>query len=435
MSKIQTTRQFKGMLLGALFLASLISGIAFCYAGKITGMDRLTLIGLICGIINLIPLSISAVLWALKNQIDKGILYAWKHYTLVLFIRHQLLHAGIYNIVKIGSTKLAEIPWVTAYFSPDYKNGTVYIKNSIRYHDTLCKIDLSPSLGRYVVEQVYLTDNENHYRFDIYDSSLERRLVFNSLKEFKAYSDTIGQYELFVDNYTKLTLTHQLLAGQTGSGKSYALKGYIIQMLLKPVKYHLYFADPKAADIACLGEKISPDTTSDNFEGIVALLENFVSEMHKRQRQIKKRLLKKYEGDYRDFGMPPYILIFDEYADFALFLLTKDKKQRDYVNSLISQIVLKGRQAGCFLWIVMQQAGSNNLPTFIRDNLPWKTVFGNAEDQTYVTAFGAGADIPLRKMEIGDGVYTYPSVANKPRLCSASTLGFDISEALEAGVM
>ena len=36
--------------------------------------------------------------------------------------------------------------------------------------------------------------------------------------------------------------------------------------------------------------------------------------------------------------------VFDEFADFSLLLQSKDKKIRDRVNSLISSIVLKGRQ-------------------------------------------------------------------------------------------
>ena len=435
MQKIKTIENFKNSLLCAVFLTSLILGIAFCYAGNITGMDIRTPLVIMFCIITLLPLLISGVFRALKNQLNRGLLYVWKHYTLVCRIRQQLLDAGIYTTVKFGATKLARIPWVTVIFKPDFKSGTIYIENSIKFHDKLSRIDISSSLGGYVVEQVYLTDNENRYCFDFYDSSLERRMVFGSFKEFQAYSDSVGQYELFVDKYTTLPLTHQLLVGQTGCGKSYALHGYLLQMLLKPKKYHLYFADPKASSIALLGELVAPDTTADSFEGIVALLETFTSEMAKRQLQMKECLSNKIDGDYRDFGLSPHILIFDEYADFSLFLQTKDKKQRDHVNSMISQIVLKGRQAGFFLWVVMQQAGSNNIPTYVRDNLPWKIVLGNAEDQTYVTAFGAGTEIPLRKMGIGEGVFTYPAVANKPKLCSFPTLGFDILEALETGVM
>lgn len=433
--KIRTDRQVKIELLCMLFVASIISGMALCHAGHISGVAMYQIIALICIIINIAPLLLSAVLWALRNQINKGIKYALRHYKLILRLRQQLLDADVYTIAKFGATKYAKIPWITVDFSPDYQSGTIYIQNSIRHHDKLSKIDISSSLDGYVIEQIYLSDDENHYRYDFYNASINRKLKFNNLAEVKTYTDSMSRYELFVDKYTVLPLTHQLLVGQTGSGKTYALHGYLLQMLLKPVKYHLYFADPKSSSIALLGEQIAPDNTADDFDGMVKLLEIFVAEMKERQHEMKQHLRKKIDGDYRDFGLSPHILIFDEFADFSLYLQTQDKKTRDHVNSLISSIVLKGRQSGFFVWIVMQQAGSNNIPTYVRDNLPQKIVLGNAEQQTYVTAFGAGVDIPQRKMEIGDGVYTYPAIANKPRLCSFPEFGFDILQILEAGVM
>lgn len=430
MEKIKTDRKLKGEFLCMWLVMSSISGVAFCHAWNISGIIMFKIIAWICRIANGVPLAISVGIWAYRNRIDRGVKYAWKHYKLVHGLRKHLLDAGIYTTRKLGAVKWAKISRITVDFEPDFKSGTISIENSIQFHDKLSRLDISPSLGRYVVEQVYLTDDANHYRFDFYDSSLERRLVFDSFEMFKAHSSLMGRYELFVDSYTNLTLTHQLIAGQTGSGKTYALHGYLLQMLLKPIPYHLYFADPKASSVALFGERVSPETTADDFDGIVALLETFVSQMQERQRQMKEHLSQKIDGDYRDFGLSPHILIFDEFADFSLLLQSKDKKIRDNVNSLISSIVLKGRQSGFFLWIVMQQAGSNNIPTFIRDNLPWKVVLGNAEDQTYVTAFGAGADIPLRKMEAGDGVFMYPAVANKPRLCEFPTLDFDVLDAL-----
>lgn len=435
MRRMEPVNHFIVKIIIFLSMAILISGVALCHAGTVTGNPLFLTIGKICIIVAIFILFIVVLLWALRNQIDKGFKYMFKHSELVCRIGEQLLDAGIYTPKKFGATKLAKLPWIAIHFAPDFKSGIITIENSIQFHDKLSKIDISSSLGRYVVEQVYLSKDENLYLFDFYDSCLERRMVFDNFESFKAYSDSLGEYELFIDNYTSLALTHQLIVGQTGSGKSYALHGYLLQMLSKPIQYHLYFADPKASSVALLGERISPHNTADNFEGIVALLEDFVSEMVKRQHQMKENLTNKIDGDYRDFGLSPYVLIFDEFADFSLLLQTKDKKQRDYVNNLISQIVLKGRQAGFFLWIVMQQAGSNNIPTFIRDNLPWKVVLGNAEAQTYVTAFGAGVDIPLRKMETGEGVYTYPAVANMPKLCAFPTLDFDILKALEAGVM
>lgn len=438
MERIKTDRQCSGGVLCMWGVMSLVLGVAFCYAGISAESPMLYCAGKVICYACPTVLAPAAVFWALRNQMDKGARYMWEHYKVVLRLRKQLLDAGIYTEKRLGAFKWAVLPWITVHFEPGFRSGRVYVRNSIKFHDRLGKIDLSPSLGEYVVEQAYLTDDENHYYFVFYDSSLERRLTFGSFQAFRAYARQTGDYSLFVDQYTELTLTHQLLVGQTGSGKSYALHGYILQMLLKPINYHLYFADPKASSIALFGERVSPETTASSFDGITALLQTFVSKMHERELQVKEHLSEKIDGDYRDFGLSPHVLIFDEFADFSLLLQTKDKKQRDSVSHLISEIVLKGRQTGFFLWVVMQQAGSNNIPTFIRDNLPWKVVLGNAEDQTYNTAFGAGVDIPLRKMEAGEGVYTYPAAASKPRLCSFPTLGFDIPgalETLEAGVM
>ncbi|MCM1252325.1 MAG: FtsK/SpoIIIE domain-containing protein [Clostridium sp.] len=435
MDKIKSDRQIKGGCMLLWFTVNFVLSAVFYRAWNITRSGLLQMATTVCLVAGIIPFFYSAVIWAYSNRIERGIKYAWKHYRLALGLRKQLLNAGIYTTQRLGAVKWAKIPWIVVDFAPDFKSGTVWIRNSIQFNDKLSRIDISSSLGRYVVEQVYLTDNENHYRFDFYDSSLERRLSFDSFGAFKAHSDLLGNYELFIDSYTNLTLTHQLIAGQTGSGKTYALHGYLLQMLIKPIPYHLYFADPKASSIALLGEKVSPENTADDFDRIVSLLETFVSRMQERQQEMKRNLEEKIDGDYRDFELAPHILIFDEFADFSMLLQSKEKKMRDHVESLLSAIVLKGRQSGFFIWIVMQQAGSNNLPTYIRDNLPCKVVLGNAEEQTYVTAFGRGADIPPRKMKAGDGVFTYPAIANKPRLCEFPTLDFDILKSLEAGVM
>ncbi len=179
MNKIKTDRQVKVELLCLLFISSIISSTAVCRAGHILGTAMYQIIALLCVIINIAPLLLAVVLWSLRNHINKGIKYAIKHYKLVLRLRQQLLDADIYTIKRIGSTKLAKIPWITVYFSPDFQYGTIYIENSIRHHEKLGKIDISSSLEGYVIEQIYLTDNENHYRYDFYDASLTSIIHFN----------------------------------------------------------------------------------------------------------------------------------------------------------------------------------------------------------------------------------------------------------------
>lgn len=69
-----------------------------------------------------------------------------------------------------------------------------------------------------------------------------------------------------------------------------------------------------------------------------------------------------------------------------------EKKKCDEVMRLLSRIVLKGRQLGFFLWIVMQKSDAILLPTNLRENPPVKFVLGNAEKKTYTTAFSTGVD-------------------------------------------
>ena len=57
-------------------------------------------------------------------------------------------------------------------------------------------------------------------------------------------------------------------------------------------------------------------------------------------------------------------------------------------------------------------------------------MLGNSEQQTYVTAFGTGVDIPNRHYKVGEGVFTEPVIASEPKLLQCPFLNFDILEAV-----
>ena len=91
-----------------------------------------------------------------------------------------------------------------------------------------------------------------------------------------------------------------------------------------------------------------------------------------------------------------------------------------------------GRQLGFFLFLIMQSAPANNIPTIIRDQLAFKVVLGNSDESTYTVAFGAGVDIPIRKYPIGYGVYTYAGKTEKPKILAFPTIkDFDIMKVID----
>ncbi|WP_082418893.1 FtsK/SpoIIIE domain-containing protein [Massilibacterium senegalense] len=377
----------------------------------------------------LVIISIQIATWLIRNKANKGIKHAIHHYLTVLKLRKSLLDANYFNKRFYFNTEIADLPKIKLQFNADFSKATLFIEN-ININKDIGDVRISFALNHFIVDRAYLSNDENYHIFEIYDSNIVQQLKFSDFLELKRLTTQVDDYTLIIDKSISISLYGTLLVGQTGSGKTYALYSLILQMLAKNVHYNIYFADPKNSSLAVLGERISAKSTATSMEDIIRLLQNFNEIMEDRKANIKDKLNAKLEATYADFQYEPYIFIFDEFASFQSVLQTMEKKKRDEVMMLLSQVVLQGRQLGFFLWIVMQKSDATLLPTNLRENLPVKFVLGNAEKQTYTTSFGTGIDIPEKNFTLGQGVFTCPILANTPKICHFSYLDFDILEAV-----
>lgn len=373
---------------------------------------------------------IQALTWMIRNKGYKGIKHALVHYSIVLNLRRAFLDSNYYNIRFRLNKKIARLPRIKIEFEKGLSVGKLYIEN-IHMEKDISTSNISIALNRYVVERSYLSRDEKYYIFDIFDSNINRQLTFQSSDGLREHALGSDEQHLFIDKFTSIPMHSSLFVGQTGSGKTYALYSLILQMLLKKEKYNLYFVDPKNSSLSVVGEKVSSNNTASSFDEIIELLRRFNELMDLRKIEIKNKLESQLEATYADFGHSAHVLMFDEFASFQTVLQSMEKKKRDEVMKLISQVVLQGRQLGFFIWFVMQKSDSNQLPTYIRENLPVKFVIGNAEKQTYVTAFGPGVDIKEKDFQLGEGLLVCPLIANQPKICHFSYLDFNILNAVE----
>jgi hypothetical protein len=377
--------------------------------------------------------------WCVSNKIYKGIKYAFSHAKMQRKIRKSLKNAGYYLEENFRTERVAVLPKIKIEFSKDFQVGTISIENHIKLDKKLEAVDISSALGKYIVTQQYISDDANSYVYEFEDASIDRQLVFNSYQELIAYTHEVGDYKLFMDGKNVVPISSLLLVGSTGSGKSYSTYSLILTMLNWEIKPNLMFADPKNSSLVVLGNHIAPENTAGTVEDIIVLLESFHDQMQERKIEIQERLNDKLDADYRNWSMPANVFIFDEFASFQSVVNTMDKKTRDKVAMLLRNIVLQGRQLGCFLWILMQKSDASDLPTSIRDNLIWKVVLGNATSTTYITTFEKSAELPIRKFKCGQGLYSYQGLTRQPQITSFPTLNFDILESVRvckrAGVM
>lgn len=199
------------------------------------------------------------------------------------------------------------------------------------------------------------------------------------------------------------TIPHGLIAGATGSGKTYFLN-YIICCLLYN-KADITFVDPKSADVKAIGEVVNKKKTACEEKEILKLVEDFSNEMTKRQEIIGKS--GKVNATYLDFDMKPMFLIFDELAAFKAGV--EDKKTATAVENQLKKIILMGRSTGNFVILVAQQPNATVVETGIRDQLGLKVALGNIKNELRLMMFGA--DIKLHTLDSSQKGVGYISLA------------------------
>lgn len=199
------------------------------------------------------------------------------------------------------------------------------------------------------------------------------------------------------------TIPHGLIAGATGSGKTYFLNYVICSLLYNQAD--ITFVDPKNADIKAIGQVVNKDKTAYKEEEILKLVEDFSNEMTARQEIIGNS--GKVNATYLDFDMKPMFLIFDELAAFKAGV--KEKKTATDVENQLKKIILMGRSTGNFVILVAQQPNANVIETGIRDQLGLKVALGNIKNELRLMMFGA--EIKLHTLDSTQKGVGYISIA------------------------
>lgn len=222
------------------------------------------------------------------------------------------------------------------------------------------------------------------------------------------------------------SIPHGLIAGATGSGKTYFLN-YVICCLLYN-KADITFIDPKSADVKAIGQVVNKDKTACEEKEILKLVEDFNNEMTARQEIIGNS--GKVNATYLDFDMKPMFLIFDELAAFKAGV--EEKKTATAVENQLKKIILMGRSTGNFVILVAQQPNANVIETGIRDQLGLKVALGNIKNELRLMMFGA--DIKLHTLDSTQKGVGYISLAgSEPYKFYAPDLGskFNYIEEIE----
>ena len=171
-------------------------------------------------------------------------------------------------------------------------------------------------------------------------------------------------------------MPHLLIAGQTGSGKSVGMNGFILSLLYKnsPDMLRMIMVDPKRVELGI-------------YNGIPHLLTPVINDPEKALNALKwsvAEMLRRYDvlqvararnlGEFNDKAgrkdkMPHIVIIIDELADL---MMSGNKKE---VENAIARIAQMARAVGMHLIVATQRPSVDIITGLIKANIPSRIAF------------------------------------------------------------
>lgn len=324
------------------------------------------------------------------------------------FTFNRLIKNNLYQLIKYNNFYKKENDNLTykplIYYDYDDKNLIIKVRiDGSNFRDNY--LDLENSLeDLFVMECIDKTQDNGYITYKLDKTSTERLNISNiDILE----KDIIAINNKIRWNYRKCP--HALIAGVTGKGKTYLL-AYLIKIFIL-LNADIKILDPKMSDLSYL-EKIFRDDVVSTPGQIAKVLRETTNLMNERYQTFKSMHNYGFGKDYKDYGFKPIFIVFDE---IAAFMASIDKKTSKEIDDYMSEIIMKGRQAGVFMVLTTQRPDSDVIKTAIRDQLGLRVALGEMSKTGYSMVFGSEFnDLELNNAAPGNGYIFIDGVHTKP---------------------
>ncbi|MBO5525807.1 MAG: hypothetical protein J5993_03570 [Clostridia bacterium] len=230
-------------------------------------------------------------------------------------------------------------------------------------------------------------------------------------------------------------MTHMLVAGSTGSGKSVFLNELIVSLMMKysPEELRMILVDPKQVEFVVyqnLPHLMINEIVNDPTR-VISILSWAIEEMQRRytlfQQKTQSGRLVRNIDEYNDTltdepKLPKIVIIIDELAD----LMLRAKKE---IEDRIQNLTQKSRAAGIHMVIATQRPSVDVITGVIKSNLPTRVAFRVAQEVDSRTILDdSGAEKLLGK---GDMLYKTAEMPSPYRLQCAYLSSEEVQRIVE----
>ncbi|VMO54797.1 FtsK/SpoIIIE protein [Streptococcus pneumoniae] len=219
-----------------------------------------------------------------------------------------------------------------------------------------------------------------------------------------------------------------LISGASGSGKSFFTYYYLTRFISQTVNgkhAKIYVIDPKLSDLykLCQRSKMPIAHYGTSNEDAFRILRHYIKELDRRMLIYNQSDL--FDGIGIDLGLPPLLLIMEEYSSLVSSMDAKAKKDFENMVAIVAQ---KARSLSMGVCIVMQQPRSDSLSTNIREQLVNAIFLGGSPSRESSQMMFGTTDVP--KVQKGKGVGLYSVERASPKEFHSPMFDRDVFETI-----
>ncbi|HDH6084675.1 TPA: cell division protein FtsK [Staphylococcus aureus] len=304
----------------------------------------------------------------------------------------------------------------TLFYKRKRKSFMIHVKkDGSRFQDHYLELEqiIEPMFNCELVEKRHIG---RYLRYEFMPLKYKKRIVMEGTEapETTYYDTKIYITHQILWDFVKAP--HALITGVTGGSKTYFLF-YMIRELFKR-NAEVRLLDPKVSDLSFMKNVIGTEKVADTTGQIFKQLREASEEMERRFRMMSESEQYKLGSNFRNFDLPPYFVIFDEVTAFTS---TLDKKELQEMNDYLINIIMKGRQAGVFMFLTAQRPDADVIKGNVRDQLGLRVSMGNLSADGYRMTFGQTDKVfqPIHESDIGRGYISILGQYNEPILFDA----------------
>lgn len=304
----------------------------------------------------------------------------------------------------------------TLFYKRRRKTFVIHVKkDGSRFQDDYLELEsiIEPMFNCELVEKRHIG---RYLRYEFMPLKYKKRIVMEGTEapETTYYDTKIYITHQILWDFVKAP--HALITGVTGGGKTYFLFYMIRELFKRDAEVRLL--DPKVSDLSFMKNVIGAEKVADTKGQIFKQLREANEEMEHRFRMMSESKQYQLGSNFRNFDLPPYFVIFDEVTAFTS---TLDKKELQEMNDYLINIIMKGRQAGVFMFLTAQRPDADVIKGNVRDQLGLRVSMGILSADGYRMTFGQTdkAFQSIHESDIGRGYISILGQYNEPILFDA----------------